>query len=1515
MTLSIFRRKLHFIVLPIALLASSAFAKVVVQTVDEEPGQGRYVSSASGGNVMAYYDAIEGDLKLATCTAECDGEEATWQIVTVDSEDREDSYIGWSLSLQVDSLNRPVISYYDWDNEILKLATCLADCQSEDPNWQIVVVDDGDDENDVGFHSSLQLDTADRPVISYYDFTDEALKLATCLDNCQSNNPSWQIIVVDDSADMGFYSALQLDSQDRPIIAYQNYTQGELALASCTSNCESAQPIWDFSVVDDGEGEYFVSDNVVMDLDSEDRPVIAYSDYDNETLKIASCASNCQNSSSALWNVSTVDSVRTFGYISLKINSQDRPVISYYNSDYFAELKLATCISDCMSDTPQWDLHELYTDYGYFSPMTYASLQMRNDGSAHIAFYANPNEPLSTIRVLAPPEVQYVVTPFGGDYLTGETLEYTVTFDQPVILTGDLSLELSLESGPVLATVQEFGASSFQFSYTLQEGDRDESESGLVPTALVLSEGGTVRDYFDNDALLALNNVTDYWVVKANLRAYDVTFVVGGRGTIEPAEAQSVLAGETASFTLVAETGFETIVSGGCDTIVEQADVEGSYTLTTSATWAHCEFAVGFVSEQSLAFEIDDEYSITNTLPYINAAPAYERGITGRGVVAGVIDTSIYKESLEFYGSNIDGYDFVNDTDNLLVSSHAHGTQVSSLVAGRRNGLGMHGVAYEADIMFAVGLKSNTLVGNGFAAAYDFMRENGVRIVNNSYGLGPTITGEHGFSSRLSLQSFLDLAGYAQGIAALSNALSEDMIMVFSAGNDNYDQVGLLAGLPYFYPELPANIIAVAALDANSEDVAAFSNHCGVAASWCVAAQGQNLTSASYSTYNSHRMKSSLFSGTSGSAPLVTGLGTLLLEQFPWMSGTQIVSTILTTASNGTDEVLSEVTGRGTIDVGKAIDGPAAFEFEFEADTQGSDAEFANDISGTGSLTKTGLGMLTLSGTNTYSGTTKVEDGELRISGSLSGDTTVSGGTLSGNAQLARLTATGGTLSPGEGIGTISATYLFLTSTATLQFDLQAPDSNSDVSNDLIEINGNAIINGELVITNPNNLTPGTYTLITYSGGVTDRGLELPTIPGLTLSTSKGNGSIRLVADATLSVDSNTNNTGTLNSPYVTETGSITGGTLTGVIRNNGTISDISLASGAVISGGVLSGVISGDANNPARIDNANIVSGTRLQNVLIGADTVMDASVELGANVRFESDENIPAGIDLTASLATLVWDSGDARTVVQLDDDILSTSGISTPSVLSGMQSLLAAIGVDSSQDSNGEFVLEAGGLRAALVPVQVSMAGASDVTGLSISRDGEIVLVTSNGRVITSHPAMQAPDELAAILAGFGLALGYDERANLVMSPTEEADTYYIARPDALAMTSSEELGAYARAIPGVTGVVQLYVVFDHGAGDTLEQALVAQPLDWPLLKSSLVDLGMTDAQIDLQGIVSFVDNGVTNRGLADYLVTQGFTEEAVTDQVVLSNAGDLNNDGTDDSWMIFPNGDRQALYLLP
>lgn len=82
---------------------------------------------------------------------------------------------------------------------------------------------------------------------------------------------------------------------------------------------------------------------------------------------------------------------------------------------------------------------------------------------------------------------------------------------------------------------------------------------------------------------------------------------------------------------------------------------------------------------------------------------------------------------------------------------------------------------------------------------------------------------------------------------------------------------------------------------------------------------------------------------------------------------------------------------------------------------------WSNDITGHGGLTKKGAGTLALSGKNTYSGSTFVEQGVLAVNGSVASDIFIgNSGTLSGDGIMyAFTTAQGGSVAPGNGIGTL----------------------------------------------------------------------------------------------------------------------------------------------------------------------------------------------------------------------------------------------------------------------------------------------------------------------------------------------------------------------------------------------------------------------------------------------------------------------------------------------------------------
>src|SRR5690606_33215478 len=114
---------------------------------------------------------------------------------------------------------------------------------------------------------------------------------------------------------------------------------------------------------------------------------------------------------------------------------------------------------------------------------------------------------------------------------------------------------------------------------------------------------------------------------------------------------------------------------------------------------------------------------------------------------------------------------------------------------------------------------------------------------------------------------------------------------------------------------------------------------------------------------------------------------------------------------NGFDLTVSSLSGvGGTVDLGTAT-----LTVDQDADTL-----YAGQITGTGGLHKSGAGTLALTGASTYTGTTEISGGVLRVDGSLASAVTVhAGALLAGKGTVGGLVVNGGTVSPGNSIGTL----------------------------------------------------------------------------------------------------------------------------------------------------------------------------------------------------------------------------------------------------------------------------------------------------------------------------------------------------------------------------------------------------------------------------------------------------------------------------------------------------------------
>lgn len=358
-----------------------------------------------------------------------------------------------------------------------------------------------------------------------------------------------------------------------------------------------------------------------------------------------------------------------------------------------------------------------------------------------------------------------------------------------------------------------------------------------------------------------------------------------------------------------------------------------------------------------------------------NASSAHARGITGAGVTVGIVDTDFNVASPELAGRiskdvYTAGAGFIGASGN----GDSHGTQVAEALGGTNTGVAPDVQMYGIAAGFNGGVQLNTDI-------YNRLYNSGVRIFNQSNTAGSIAAPSNSATYNNIYQPFV----------------AKGSLFVWATGNDYSSQPSMTAGLPALYPSLQTGWIAVTAVNAagggqgySSSDttpgvISSYANRCGVAANWCLAAPGDFVSpSAGGRVY-----------GTSFATPAVTGALALVQQVYPWMNADLLRQTILSTATSMND---TATYGWGLLNAAKAVNGPALFTQSLalganvNVSFNGMSSTFSNDIGGDAGLIKSGTGSLTLSGNNTYSGTSRVSGGTLNITGAVSSGVQVDAG-------------------------------------------------------------------------------------------------------------------------------------------------------------------------------------------------------------------------------------------------------------------------------------------------------------------------------------------------------------------------------------------------------------------------------------------------------------------------------------------------------------------------------------------
>ncbi|MEM8986301.1 MAG: S8 family peptidase [Pseudomonadota bacterium] len=294
------------------------------------------------------------------------------------------------------------------------------------------------------------------------------------------------------------------------------------------------------------------------------------------------------------------------------------------------------------------------------------------------------------------------------------------------------------------------------------------------------------------------------------------------------------------------------------------------------------------------------EFRFSEGLGEINAIPAYDAGLSGEGSIVAIIDSGVDPTHPDLDGNlHPASQDVVfGRTQNTgLVGLNSHGTAVAGIAAAERNGAGMHGVAFNAQILSLradapgdCGDGANcSLFDSDIARGVDIAVAQGADVINLSLG---------GSSPSSTLR------------VALANAADAGVVIVISAGNSGEANPTdfALAGLT---PALFGKTIVVGS-NGRDLDIVDESARAGVAQEIYLLAPSSVATTGLGGGYV-------IAAGTSFAAPHVAGAVAVLAELFPNLSSEEIVSILLDTATDlgasGTDAIY----GRGLLNLGAAV--------------------------------------------------------------------------------------------------------------------------------------------------------------------------------------------------------------------------------------------------------------------------------------------------------------------------------------------------------------------------------------------------------------------------------------------------------------------------------------------------------------------------------------------------------------------------------------------------------------------
>jgi subtilisin family serine protease len=272
-------------------------------------------------------------------------------------------------------------------------------------------------------------------------------------------------------------------------------------------------------------------------------------------------------------------------------------------------------------------------------------------------------------------------------------------------------------------------------------------------------------------------------------------------------------------------------------------------------------------------------------LSLIHGDHLHDQGYRGKGIGIAILDGGFYHansllifDSLWTEGQILGWKDFVNPSGNVFNES-SHGMSVLSVIGGNIPGE-LIGTAPEADFWLIRSedtYHETRLEEANWLAAAEFADSAGADIINSSLGYAV-------FDDSLQNYSYADMDGNTTLVTrAADMAARKGMLVVNSAGNSG--------NAPWKYITAPADgdsVLAVGAVDTNAV-ITVFSSY---GPTYDLRIKPNTLAVGSRTVIYRTNDSTGIGSGTSFSAPIISGMAACLWQKYPLVTNIELLQAI-----------------------------------------------------------------------------------------------------------------------------------------------------------------------------------------------------------------------------------------------------------------------------------------------------------------------------------------------------------------------------------------------------------------------------------------------------------------------------------------------------------------------------------------------------------------------------------------------------------------------------------------------